>query len=98
MNWKSFPLAFVVLASILKAFFLVSAGSFAVVAWVLFSSITIWICFSFWKNKKMPSYSGDFGFHEGKRLPRLIYLISTLVVFCIALWFAGSAGRSIFRI
>ena len=72
---------------VVKYFFL-ERILFYYIAWTGFSLIYLCISFAFWKNKKMPSYSGNFDYSEGENeFARIAYMVSSMATFILAFLF-----------
>ena len=87
--WKAIPFAMAIIIGAIKMILILNRGEWInVFIWCAFCAMWFWIFYAFWKDKDMPSYSGEFRFNDGKSdVKRLIYMISSSIVFLIgAFW------------
>lgn len=56
-----------------------SPGVSEFVIWLLSSAMLAWMTLTYWKDKDLPSTSGDFDFHEGKNNTLRVILIALTI-------------------
>lgn len=57
-------------------------------AWILYFLFVAWISGAYWKNKNMPTYSGDFDYKDGKNeFGRSFYMVSVFLCYIWTLFY-----------
>jgi hypothetical protein len=85
MKFKYIPFILVLTLAPVKIFLLLQKGNlFDSLSWTVFSAVWMWIEWSFWKDKDMPSYAGSFRYADGKnQIARTFFVVIMIVCYLI---------------
>ena len=90
MILKATPLALIAVLGLVKFLFLFEkSGQFEKVGWLAGTLVWSWLGWAYWKDKDMPTYSGDFSYKNGQNdFARTVYII--VMLFCFLLGVIGT--------